>query len=140
VCYGQTKARTHIEEIYMLFAQIITGVMRLVFPKAPAWVAQLLALAVPATIEMVRELNDLKAEGDVKFGMAVSEISDLLDDSFDDLPEWSSLSEEQRDRIIGGLVELAVFLEGLVGKMGKKETLRSARGVMRSLRRSAKKN
>jgi|TARA_A200000159_G_C7055861_1_gene228215 hypothetical protein len=124
----------------MLFAQIITGVMRLVFPQAPAWVAQLLSLAVPATIEMVRELNDLKAEGKVKFDMAVSEIADLLDDAFDDLPEWSDLSEEQRDRIVGGLVELAVFLEGLVGKMGKKETLRSAKSVMRSLRRKARSN
>ncbi len=124
----------------MLFGQIITSVMRLIFPKAPAWVAQLLSLAVPATIEMVRELNDIQAEGKIKFGMAVSEISELLDDAFDDLPEWSSLSEEQRDRIIGGLVELAVFLEGLVGKVGKKETLRSARGVMRTLRRSARSN
>lgn len=124
----------------MMFAQIITGVMRLVFPKAPAWVPQLLSLAIPATIEMVRELNDLNAEGKVKFGMAVQEISELLDDAFDDLPEWSSLSEEQRDRIIGGLVELAVFLEGLVGKMGKKQTLRSARGVMRNLRKSARSN
>jgi len=124
----------------MMFAQIITGVMRLIFPKAPAWVAQLLSLAIPSTIEMVRELNELQAEGKVKFGMAVGEISELLDDAFDDLPEWSSLSEEQRDRIIGGLVELAVFLEGLVGKMGKKQTLRSARGVMRSLRRNARSN
>jgi hypothetical protein len=124
----------------MMFAQIITSVMRLIFPKAPAWVPQLLSLAIPATIEMVRELNELNADGKVKFGMAVSEISTLLDDAFDDLPEWSSLSEEQRDRIIGGLVELAVFLEGLVGKMGKKQTLRSARGVMRNLRKSARNN
>ena len=124
----------------MMFAQIITGVMRLIFPKAPAWVAQLLSLAIPSTIEMVRELNELQAEGKVKLGMAVGEISELLDDAFDDLPEWSSLSEEQRDRMIGGLVELAVFLEGLVGKMGKKQTLRSARGVMRSLRRNARSN
>ena len=124
----------------MMFAQIITGVMRLVFPKAPAWVPQLLSLAIPATFEMVRELNELNADGKAKFGMAVGEISELLDDAFDDLPEWSSLSEEQRDRIIGGLVELAVFLEGLVGKMGKKQTLRSARSVMRSLRKSARNN
>jgi hypothetical protein len=89
---------------------------------------------------MVRELNELKMDGTLKFDMAVKEISDLLDDAFDDLPEWSSLTEEQRDRIIGGLVELSVFLEGLVGKMGKKQTLRSARGVMRSLRRSARNN
>ena len=124
----------------MLFAQIITVVMRLVFPKAPAWVPQLISIAVPATFEMVKELKDIKAEGKVKFGMAVTEISELLDDSFDDLPEWSSLTEEQRDRIIGGLVELAVFLEGLVGKMGKKKTLRSAKSAMRSLRRAAREN
>ena len=123
-----------------MFGQIITSVMRLIFPKAPAWVAQLLSLAVPATIELVRELNDINAEGKIKFGMAVSEISELLDDAFDDLPEWSSLSEEQRDRIIGGLVELAVFLEGLVGKVGKKETLRSARSSIRALRRGARRN
>ena len=124
----------------MLFSQILTSVIRLIFPKAPSWVAQLLSLALPATIEMVRELNELKMDGTLKFDMAVKEISDLLDDAFDDLPEWSSLTEEQRDRIIGGLVELSVFLEGLVGKMGKKQTLRSARGVMRSLRRSARNN
>ena len=123
-----------------MFSQIMTSVIRLVFPKAPAWVAQLISLALPATIEMVRELNEINMEGKLKFDMAVKEISELLDDAFDDLPEWSTLKEDQRDRIIGGLVELAVFLQGLVGKMGKKETLRSARGVMRSLRRSARNN
>ncbi len=123
-----------------MLAQIINGVFRLLFPKAPAWVPQLLALAIPSTIEMVRELKELQEEGKVKFGIAVSEISELLDDAFDDLPEWSSLTEEQRDRIIGGLVELAVFLEGLVGKMGKRKTLRSARSIMRGLRKAAREN
>lgn len=124
----------------MLFSQILTSVVRLIFPKAPSWIAQLISLALPATIEMVRELNDLKLDGKLKFDMAVREISDLLDDAFDDLPEWSSLEEDQRDRIIGGMVELAVFLQGLVGKVGKRETLRSARSVIRSLRKSARNN
>ena len=97
-----------------MFSHIITSVVRLLFPKAPSWIAQLISLALPATIEMVRELNDLSIEGNLKFDMAVKEISELLDDAFDDLPEWSNLKEDQRDRIIGGLVELSVFLQGLL--------------------------
>ena len=124
----------------MLFSQILTSIIRLIFPRSPSWVAQFIALALPATIEMVKELSAIKMDGKLKFDMAVKEISELLDDAFDDLPEWSTLTEAQRDRIIGGMVELAVFLQGLVGEMGKKETLRSTRGVLRSLRRNVRSN
>ncbi len=48
--------------------------------------------------------------GPERFQFVVAEVSEMLDDCLDEIPEWSKLEEDQRDRILGGLVELCLFI------------------------------
>ena len=93
---------------------------------------------MPATIEMVQELQASSLRGSAKFQLAVNEVGELLDAALDEIPEWTDLEEEKRDAIIGGMVELAVFISAVVEDKGKrasrKDMLKAVRAV-RSLRR-----
>jgi hypothetical protein len=122
----------------MLLASLIRSAVQLLLPGAKPWVAEFFSLAVPATIEMVQELQASSLRGSAKFQLAVNEVGELLDAALDEIPEWTDLEEEKRDAIIGGMVELAVFISAVVEDKGKrasrKDMLRAVRAV-RSLRR-----
>ena len=122
----------------MLLASLIRSAVQLLLPGAKPWVAEFFALAVPATIEMVQELNNSPLRGSEKFQLAVNEVGELLDTALDEIPEWGELDEDQRDAIIGGLVELAVFISSVVEVRGKRasrrELIRAVRAI-RTLRR-----
>ena len=122
----------------MLLASLIRTAVQLLLPGAKPWVAEFFALAVPATIEMVQELNNSPLRGSEKFQLAVNEVGELLDTALDEIPEWGELDEDQRDAIIGGLVELAVFISSVVEVRGKRasrrELIRAVRAI-RTLRR-----
>jgi hypothetical protein len=122
----------------MLLASLIRSAVQLLLPGAKPWVAEFFSLAVPATIEMVQELQASSLRGSAKFQLAVNEVGELLDAALDEIPEWTDLEEEKRDAIIGGMVELAVFISAVVEDKGKrasrKDMLRAVRAV-RSLRK-----
>ena len=122
----------------MLLASLIRSAVQLLLPGAKPWVAEFFSLAVPATIEMVQELQASSLRGSAKFQLAVNEVGELLDGALDEIPEWTDLEEEKRDAIIGGMVELAVFISAVVEDKGKrasrKDMLKAVRAV-RSLRR-----
>lgn len=122
----------------MLLASLIRSAVQLLLPGAKPWVAEFFSLAVPATIEMVQELQASSLRGSAKFQLAVNEVGELLDAALDEIPEWTDLEEEKRDAIIGGMVELAVFISAVVEDKGKrasrKDMLKAVRAV-RSLRR-----
>ena len=122
----------------MLLASLIRSAVQLLIPGAKPWVAEFFSLAVPATIEMVQELQASSLRGSAKFQLAVNEVGELLDAALDEIPEWTDLEEEKRDAIIGGMVELAVFISAVVEDKGKrasrKDMLKAVRAV-RSLRK-----
>lgn len=122
----------------MLLASLIRSAVQLLLPGAKPWVAEFFSLAVPATIEMVQELQASSLRGSAKFQLAVNEVGELLDAALDEIPEWTDLEEEKRDAIIGGMVELAVFISAVVEDKGKrasrKDMLKAVRAV-RSLRK-----
>mgnify|MGYP003117651438 FL=1 len=121
-----------------MLASLIRSAVQLLLPGAKPWVAEFFSLAVPATIEMVQELQASSLRGSAKFQLAVNEVGELLDAALDEIPEWTDLEEEKRDAIIGGMVELAVFISAVVEDKGKrasrKDMLKAVRAV-RSLRR-----
>ena len=121
-----------------MLASLIRSAVQLLLPGAKPWVAEFFSLAVPATIEMVQELKASSLRGSAKFQLAVNEVGELLDAALDEIPEWTDLEEEKRDAIIGGMVELAVFISAVVEDKGKrasrKDMLKAVRAV-RSLRR-----
>lgn len=123
----------------MLLASIIRSAIQLLLPGAKPWVAEFFSLAIPATIEMVQELQGSSLKGSAKFQLAVTEVGGLLDAALDEIPEWTDLEEDKRDLIIGGMVELAVFISDVVGDRGKRASRRDlvkALRVVRQIRRN----
>jgi hypothetical protein len=112
---------------------IIEFIFKLIFPKAPGWISTLLTTAIPSVLSLVEAIDDAAEKtGAEKFEFVVREVREMLDDSLDSLPEWGEISEEARDRILGGLVEFAVF----VHKVAEDESPRKAR---RKVRRAIKR-
>lgn len=107
---------------------------KLLFPKAPPWIATLLSTAIPAVIDLVEALDDaVDKTGSEKFEFVVSEIRDLLDEGMDSIPEWGDYSEDGRDRILGGLVELAVFVHKIAEDESPKAARRKVRRALRKI-------
>lgn len=106
---------------------LIGPIFSLIFPRAPAWIAKLIAAALPAVAELVEALDEAKdRSGADRFKFVVSEVRELLDDGLDEIPEWSELDEEQRDRILGGLVELCLFIHRASSTKKKRVNVRRA--------------
>lgn len=117
-----------------MITQLVTWLVTLVAPKAPKWAVLLLAEVIPAAIDIVEALKTTDLEGADKFELAAEEVEQALDEAFDTLPKWSEISEERRDLIISGLVELTVFLAVDAGGLG---TPRKTRRYVRKLMRQA---
>tara|TARA_R110002012_G_scaffold186125_1_gene352683 strand:- start:657 stop:1016 length:360 start_codon:yes stop_codon:yes gene_type:complete len=114
----------------------IGPILTLIFPRAPAWVAKLIAAALPAVAELVEALDEAKDRaGTDRFTFVVQEVSELLDDGLDEIPEWSKLEEDQRDRILGGLVELCLFINRASSTKKNRVNVRRA---LRKIKQGAK--
>lgn len=112
----------------------IEAIFRLIFPKAPAWLGGLIATAIPAVHELVLRLKRQDGmNGEEKRSFVVSEVREILDDAFDDVPEWSALEEQKRDRILAGLAELSLWISNLAGEMGPHRTRRLLRKSLAKL-------
>lgn len=114
---------------------LLVPVLSLLFPRAPAWVARLIAAALPAVADLVAELDEAKDRtGAERFTFVVTEVSEMLDDGLDEIPEWSELDEKQRDRILGGLVELCLFIHRTTkSKKNRKDVRRAIRKIKRGI-------
>ena len=91
--------------------EVVALVMRLFVGKRGAEVASFfMQEVIPIAVDCVRHIKDELAEGEDKRHAAVSALAMVVDEHMDSIPEWEDLSEEQRDRILIGLVELSYFL------------------------------
>ena len=115
----------------------IKAAISLIFPGVGPIVADLVAAAFQLVFDLVKGLmGDDSKSGQEKFLHAMTTARASLDEDFDTLPGWSELPEEKRDLIIGGLVELCVFLV----KLGAKpEAEREARILARVMRKEARR-
>jgi len=112
----------------------IEAIFRIIFPKAPAWLGGLIGTAIPAVHELVLRLKHKdEMKGAQKRVWVVSEVTDILDDAFDDVPEWSELPEEARDRILSGLAELSLWVSNLAGDLGTRKSRRLLRKSLAKL-------
>tara|TARA_R110000850_G_scaffold36495_2_gene96456 strand:+ start:3416 stop:3802 length:387 start_codon:yes stop_codon:yes gene_type:complete len=108
-----------------MFGGFVVWVVGLLLPKAPQWVAPLLAAALPAIVELVEVVQDVEEEGEEVFMAVVMKVGDLIDNAFDDLPEWKEYPESGRDSIIKGFTELALFVHAIVQNKGKKVAVKN---------------
>ena len=103
----------------------IEAIIKLVFPKAPQWLGTLIGASLPVIHQMVVKLKDIDTmRGTEKRQFVVTEASAVIDHAFDDVPEWTDLTEAQRDRIIGGLAELSLFISTVSGDSNPRKTKR----------------
>lgn len=118
----------------IMWGGILDFILRLAFPNAPAWIGNLLGTAIPAIVELVEAIDDaVDKTGAEKFEFVVGEVREMLDEGLDSIPEWSDYDEEARDRIIGGLTELSVFVHKLAEGDGSKKARRKVRRALRKL-------
>ena len=114
---------------------LLSKILSFIFPKAPEWVASLLAVIIPAIISAIRDIKQA-GEGEV-FEASTAAVASILDEAFDDIPKWAGLDESKRDAIIVGLSELALFIEDMVTDDGEEVTARQVRRAARKIRRAA---
>jgi hypothetical protein len=106
---------------------LLEALLGFFFPAAPAWLLPMLDAALPGTVEIVHALEDRDdLSGPARARLAIEEVGALLDEALDDVPEWRAISEARRDRIIGGLVELALFVERVSSRPGGRASARDA--------------
>ena len=84
--------------------------VRALAPKAPEWVLGLLIDGIPAVFEIVETLQETELKGPDKLELALKETAEALDEALDGVPAWKDLTEDRRDIIVEGLVELIVFI------------------------------
>ena len=117
-------------------AGIVKFAFNLIFPRAPSWVGALLSEAIPLTVELVAAMGKRKDKtGPEKFAFVVANVTKILDETFDQVPEWAALEEDRRDRIIGGFAELAYFVHKVApnAHKGRKKRGRKRRARLNAL-------
>ena len=109
---------------------LVAALIRLLLPKAPEWASILIAEVIPAVIDVVSVVSQSDKKGRAKRALIVKEIGDAFDEALDVVPEWSELSEDKRDLILSGLVELILFIDKVVSNHGKKKARKLVRSAM----------
>lgn len=121
---------------------ILDLLLPVLFPKAPAWLLAVLVEGVPVIMDAVDELRDVpELEGAEKASLVIRVAGQAFDDGFDDIPEWSEISEERRDRILSGMTELALFVleasdKNDDGDTSPREVRKAFKGIRANVRRS----
>lgn len=119
-----------------MITTLLTVALSLLLPSAPKWLPAVVGAALPAVFEVVDELRNAEIKGPQKLQLAITEIGKQFDKAFDEIPEWSELTEVRRDTIIKGLVELALFVASLSDEKGKRAARASIRRAVRKLKRT----
>lgn len=92
-------------------------VLRLIFPKLPSWAVTLLMAAFAATVDAVREVEKANDHGSKKpltgaekFEVVADNIEAFINQRAGEIPGWTQIHPMRRRKLVGGLIELAVFL------------------------------
>lgn len=121
-----------------LLTPAVALILRVVWPKAPAWVAALITKALPQVVRFVEEAAEAAhLTGDEKHEFVLHQVRIVLDEGLDDIPEWSELTEDERDELLDALIKWVVFIRRLQDHRAKPVTaskdLRKAFRGMRKL-------
>jgi hypothetical protein len=126
----------------MNIASILQSILRLAFPKLPTWSVSLLLAIFTEALAIVREVEAAngfgkksKLSGAEKFELVSDNIEAFLVGRTAGIPGWSEINPARRAKLIGGLIELAVFIVDIAdGELDMSNT-RPTRAQIRLLRR-----
>lgn len=122
--------------------QVIANTLtRLLLPSASPWVRNTITTLIPSVVALVVEVVEQKGSGD-QSELAIKGAEVVLDETLDELPAWKDIGEERRDKIIGGLAELALFIVSIAeaDRSVRKRILKDARKLKASRIPSLLKN
>jgi len=121
-----------------MFDSLITIILTaLIGKKVPKYLIPLFKVLLQEAFKIVQTLFDRGGmTGEEKLLLAKKHLRTVLDEGLDEIPEWTKLSEEKRDVIVVGLIELAYFLV----KLSKRGNKVDAEKLGRKLKRAAKKS
>ncbi len=102
----------------MTFATIIASVLKLTFPRLPAWVPTLILGIFTKGLSAVKDVEaangeeggESKLSGAEKFEIVSDHLETFLRTKTSQIPGWSQINRTRRAKLIGGLIELAVFI------------------------------
>ena len=90
---------------------IITTILGLAFPKLPRWAISLIISLFNYTMDAVREVEDAgELTGAEKFKLVSDNVEQFLSRETREVPGWSRINRRRRAKLVGGVIELAVFL------------------------------
>ena len=121
--------------------KLAEGLVEAAFPAGPRWLSSLIGSMTHLVQEIVEELTSDEysgLSGAEKLALVVATVRSELDEGFDDMPQWGDMDEAARDRIIGGLAELTLFIYRLTSTSDRREQRRIQRRTQRRLRRSVR--
>jgi len=96
-----------------VLARGLPTILKLAFPNLPAWLAPLLVELAIQTIAVIKEVEQYdvpEMQGEEKFLLAADKLEAFLKRSTSDIPGWRRIHPRRRRKMIGGLIELAVFV------------------------------
>jgi hypothetical protein len=106
----------------------------LVGGQIPAGIFRFILGLIPEIADVVQTFMDQKYKGGDKAAAVVAATAELIDEKLDDIPEWADLSEEQRDRMLYGLVEWVYWGLTLKEKHGRRGSRKLMKLALRKLR------
>jgi hypothetical protein len=109
-------------------------ILGLLFPNMETrWLREVLRVALPVAVNVVRKLESDTASNEDKFRYAAKEVAEVLEVAFGALSEWREMPTLTRGVIVSGLVELALFIYRVSGgRKGGKLARQAARAARRS--------
>ena len=101
----------------MNLSLILNSILRLAFPALPRWVAPLVIAIVTEALALVREVEGANAHGSKKklsgaekFVLVADRLEVFLKRRTSAIPGWSKIDPARRRKMVGGIIELAVFI------------------------------
>lgn len=90
-----------------ILTKLLTSLIGVVVPRVSAAVVELIFETI---FGLVAELQKKDAPGSAKLAAALEVAHVVLDEFLDGVPGWEKLTEERRDQILTGVIELAVII------------------------------
>ena len=111
-----------------MISSLITSIIRLIVPAAPAWVG----VVVPALVDLILALVENVDTSD-PLEQVLDQVLIQTDLALDTLPGWADLEEEDRDDILKGIVKLVLFIKQMIDTYGKRTTKKALKRALKRI-------
>lgn len=97
-----------------MLTSLLPGILKMLFPKMPAWLIQTLVALFDAVMAMVNAAQASK----LSFADWADQIEEVFDEALDEVPGWGRLTEDERDTVLQGMSILVSWIYDLSAQRG----------------------